>query len=469
MDSFLNHLDPHVNLSLFSLLHPKQDPSQYSSEENQKRLRLVCNTALFSDMRQNKIPTDFYSIIEQKQNKKFETLKSKYTKVLKAIESKKFSSLNKKFITTNKHTKDLHFSQENFTLLFRIARGFYNRGKYQESLRILQMLSVVFEDELPDKMEFYWAKVFSYTALVLKQGTTSLGSNMSGAKKRFRKDRQSLLEQIQIKEQQLSTFNLSLQKEVNKMKIRFFHLKIVMDYVIKKKHLLARNKSDQDQTNQTKTRKKSSRKMTQPTQEEHKDSELLDMLETDQKMGKCLSLMLRDIGLANFDWTQTELTNMLAYIFVLEVNIDSMRSQRNMSRSSVVKGFNQMWFYVQEQTSQMAIFSFLQALFVEFDFEAAAGFLKNVLKEIDSNWMFMNYKGEIYNQLLKMFVIVYQKVTETVDQEFVGNLLNIDEDELTDLFDMEGNDELKEVQQTQVEKLQEYLIFANDLQKKLEK
>ena len=480
MDSFLNHLDPHVNLSLFSLLHPKQDLTQYSSEENQKRLRLICNTALFSEMRENKIPLDFFSLIEEKENKKFETLRKKYTKVLKAIENKKFSSLNKKFISSNKHTKDLHFSQENFTLLFRISRGFYNRGKYQDSLRILQMLSVVFEDEIQNKMEFYWAKVFSYTALVLKKGSTALGSNMSGAKKRFRKDRGFLWEEILEKEKKMSTFNLSLQKEVNNLKMRFFHLKIVLDYVMRKKHLLGRNKADEgEQTPEKKMRKKSrrksTRKMTHQTQEEeepeHKESEMIEFLET-EKMGKCLSLMLKDIGLANFDWTQGELRNMLAYIFVLEVNIENMRSLRNMSRSTVVKGFKEMWFYVQDHAeNKMAIFSFLEALFVGFDFKEAAGFLKNVMKEIESNWMFMNYKGEIYNQLLKMFVIVYQRVTEKVDEEFLGNLLNIEKDELKDLLKTGGNqaNEVKEVQQTQVEKLKEYLVFAENLHKKLEK
>ena len=308
MESFLENLDPHVCLSLFSLLHPKQDPSLYSLEEKQAKLKLICNTALFSEMKENNIPKDFFSNIEEKENKKFESLRSKYTKILKAIENKKFSSINKKFLSGNKHTKDLHFSQENYTLLFRISRGCYNRGMYQESLRILQMLGVVFEEELPNKMEFYWAKVLSYTSLVLKKGTTSLGSNMSGARKRSRRDRVLLWEEIKIKEKQLSTFNLSMQKEVNRLKMKFFHLKIILDYVLRKKHLLGRNKSDEiEQTPEKKnrkksTRKKSTRKMTHQTQEEeeqeHKDSEIVDFLETEKKNGKCLSLMFRDIKLS---------------------------------------------------------------------------------------------------------------------------------------------------------------------------
>ena len=273
-----------------------------------------------------------------------------------------------------------------------------------------------------------------------------------------------------------------MQKEVNRLKMKFFHLKIILDYVLRKKHLLGRNKSDEiEQTPEKKnrkksTRKKSTRKMTHQTQEEeqeHKDSEIVDFLETEKKNGKCLSLMLRDIKLANFDWKNTELRNMLAYIFILEVNLEEMTLLKNMSRSKVVKGFKEIWFYVKghSEENNMAVFSFMESLFIQFDFTAAAGFLKQVMKEIENNWMFLNYKGEIYNQLLKMFMIVYVKVTNKVDNSFLENLLSIDKEGLQDLLktDPNNSENVKEVKQTQVERLQDYLSFAENLQKKLQK
>jgi 5-hydroxyisourate hydrolase-like protein (transthyretin family) len=433
-------------------------------------------------MRTNKIPEGLFSSLEEKENKRFETLRNKYTKILKVIESKKLSSINKKFISNNKHTKDLHFSQENFTLLFRIARESYNRGKYADSLKILEMLFVVFEEELPDSLQFYWAKVLSYVALVLSKGTTALGANMNGSKRRFKRDRLSLWSEICKKEKELSTFNLALQKEVIDIKMKFFHIKIVLDYVIRKKHLLGRNKTEtMEETprkmSRKKSRRKSTRKMTHNTGDEgdemdRKDSELAEIAEVDTKMGKCLQLMMKDIKLENFDWKEEEMRNMLVYIFILEVNLEEISKLKDMSKSQLVRGFREMWFYVKEYLSEKSnnsLYSFMESLYIQFDFEESAQHLKNIVKQIDNDWIFQNYKGEIYNQLLKMFVIVYKKVTEKVDKTFLENILNIEVNDLDELLSNSGNNssELKEVEQTQVERLQTYLKSAQALKKQL--
>ena len=484
MDSFIKYVDPHIGLSLFKLLHPKQDISQYSVKEHEQRLKLLSNTSLFSEMRQNKIPESLFESIEEKENKRFDSLRNKYTKILKAIESKKLSSINKKFVGNNKHTKDLHFSQENFTLLFRIARESYNRGKYADSMRILELLMVVFEEQLPDKMQFLWAKVLSYIALVLSSGTTSLGNSMNGAKRRFKRDRSLLWNEISKKEQNLSSFNLTLKKEIIDIKMRFFHLKIILDYVIRKKHLLERNKVNElEETprkeSRKKSRRKSTRKMTQNTQDEadveemdRKDSELAEITEIEGKMGKCLHLIMKDLKLENFDWKQEEMRNMLAYIFILEVNLTEINKLKDMSKSQLFRGFKEMWFYVQEcvsEGSNKSIYLFLEALFIEFDFEGASNFLKNIVKEIDSNWIFQNYKGEIYNQLLKIFVIVYKKITDKVDKAFLESMLNIEVNDLDELLDNTKtlSPEFKEIEQTQMEKLNNYLVLTKELNKKL--
>jgi hypothetical protein len=484
MDSFLKYIDPHIGLSLFSLLHPKQDISGYTLEDHEQRLKLLSNTSLFEKMRENKIPETLFAPIEEKENKRFESLRKKYTKILKAVEAKKLSSINKKFVSNNKHTKDLHFSQENFTLLFRIARESYNRGKYADSVKILELLMVVFEEELPDRLQFLWAKVVSYIALVLSCGTTALGTSMNGARRRFKRDRSLLWNEISKKEKDLSSFNLTLKKELIDIKMRFFHLKIILDYVIRKKHLLERNKENElEETprkeSRKKSRRKSTRKMTHQTQDEgegedteRKDSELAEITEIESKMGKCLHLMMKDLKLENFDWKQEEMRNMLAYIFVLEVNLTEISKLKDMSRSQLVRGFQEMWFYVRECISEgknKSIYLFLEALFLQFDFEGAAGYLKNIVKEIDNNWIFQNYKGEIYNQLLKIFVIVYRKVTEKVDKAFLENMLSIEVNDLGELLDNTNvmANELKEVQQTQMERLQGYLASAQELNKKL--
>ena len=486
MESFIQFLDPHLSLSLFRILHPKQSESLYSAQDHQTRIQLLCNTALFSKMRESNIPKDLFQGIEEKEEKRFNSLRSKYLKVLKAIETKKLSSIKKGFVSGNKHTKDLHFSQENFTLLFRIARGSYNRGQYEDSLRILELLLVVFEDDLTDPLEFYSAKVFSYVALVLSRGTTSLGSHLNGAKRRFRRDRTRVWEQIQHKEQSLGAFNQTLKKQVNDLKMRFFHLKIVLDYVVRKKHLLGRNAPCEHEDtprkmSRKKSRRKSTRKMTQHTSEadndaqddnERKESELVELGETDWKMGKCLSVMLRSLGLANFDWEDSRMCDMLAYIFVLEVNLAEVASLWDLSKSQLFKSFQEMWFYARNSRaaeSQSSIYRFLEALFVQFDFNGAGKLLKEVVKELDANWIFVNYKGEIYNRLLRVFMIVYRKVTNNVEEGFLADVLNIEEGDLKDLLGGEGirGAELKEASQSHAEKLQIYMDKVQEIGKKL--
>lgn len=486
MENLKSNLDPQLNLLLFSLLHPQQDRSMHTKEDHLTRLRLLAQTARYSEMRDNKIPAELFEAVEEKDQKRFDSLKKKYTKILKVVESRKLSSINKKFVSSNKHTKDLHFSQENFVLLSRIARGHYNRGQFEESLRILTLLGVAFEEELPSKMDFYWAKVFSYMALVLERGSLKLGTQLNGAKRRFRKDWSAISKLIEEKGKELSAFNLALQKEVNELKMKFFYAKIVLEYVIRKEHLLARHKpAELEETprksSHKKSRKKSTRKMTHQTNDEQpevneeadrKDSELADLPEQEAKLGKCLNFMLQKLGLVNFDWSKSETRNTLGYLFVLEVNIDEMLKLKDLSNSRLVRGFNEMWFYAKAHKgaqNQMAFFSFMEALFLRFDFEEATKFLKEVNKEIDGNWIFVNYKGEIYNRILKILVMVFEKVTGSKDKAFLAELLGIESSGLEDVMGQKPTQtaELKEAKQSTRERLNQYLLATRELKASL--
>lgn len=445
MNNLVNNLDAQLTLHLFKILHPLQDPSLYSKSDNQTRLRLLSQTSKFNKMREEGIPEDLFLETEVKEQKKFEILKGKYSKVLKIVETKKLSSITKKFVTGNKHFKDLHFSLENFEILMKISESYYSRGQYIESIKIMHLLNLIFEEDIEDKLSFYWSKVTVYLTLVLSKGSTNLG--MSGTRRSFRRDWENLWKQVRLQQSQLSSFDSQSQKQFNSLKLQLIHAQIVIDYVIKKKHLLGRNKDFEEESTllkskHKKSRKKSARKLTQNTQEpeeinveERKESELIDIMnENDEKMGKCLSLIIKDLKLENFDWSKSDLRDTLGYLFILEVNIKQILKKKNMSNSQLVQGFKEIWFYIEHQKSQSneedkkdsLLFNFLDELLNNFDFEKAGQILMQIPKDVEKNWLFLNYKGEIFNNLLEIFMIVFSRVSNKLNEEILGPLLGMD-------------------------------------------
>ena len=494
MDSILPHLEPQISLPLIKILKPvNRDQTQ---QEEELRLRLLSRTCMFDQMRQENIPEDLFSEIEERSNKQFSHLTSKYPKILKMIDNKRISSINKEFVKEKSYLKDLHFSIENFTLLMRISRGLSDRGQLKKSLVLLHLLEVVFEDQILDKLTFYWAKVVAYLSLVLQKGTTSLGSRLNGSKKRFKKDFALLWAQIKQQNAAVSEFDVEGKKRITNLKITFLRLQVVQEYVLKKPMLLARNQDANEDALEKAKRKKSkqkgSRKNTKKSSaeikiqedsepEERKDSEPTIEYKSDmqnksykaknQKVGRCLSLILREIELANYEWKSTGMVNMLGNLFILESDPKSLNALKNMSQSVIYKAYLEIKFYLESQSYEMGdylLINFVRELLENFDFSKAAELIQQVKSQVDQDWIFGNFKGEIVNKLLSLFVIVYNRIVIEVDFEFLEKVLGLNREAIQDVLKEAGVIKSEMAQIKEESRLDQMGELIKQLQKQLD-
>lgn len=460
MESIIPHVDPQIALPLLKILQPA-NPTQEVKELN---LKILCRTALFDQMRSEQIPEDLFSDIEAKSNKNFEQLTSKYQKILKLVDNKKFSSINKELLLEKNYLRDLHFSIENFNLLFKISKGLVDRAKFRDALVLLQLLEVTFQEQIPNKLSFYWAKVISYLALVLQRGTTSLGSKLNGAKKKFRKDLAALWSQIELISSEASEFDVQAKQRAVNLKMGFLRLQVIQDYVVKKSVILARNQTDQEDLAEKIKRKKSkklssrkntkkssadikvqndteNRKLSENGGEPSSQSALVNKNQKNQKIGKALHLILNEIGLANFDWNSPSMIELLASIFILESEPSSLHSLKNMGQSIIHSAYQEIKFYLESQNvdiKQHVLLKFLSELIENFDFEAAGAMIQKFKSKVDHDWIFGNFKGEIVNKMLAIMVIVYNKIVNEIDLQFLEKVLGLNQDAVADLLKETG-------------------------------
>ena len=190
-----------------------------------------------------------------------------------------------------------------------------------------------------------------------------------------------------------------------------------------------------------------------------------------QKVGRCLSLILREIELANFEWKSTGMVNMLGYLFILESDPKSLNALKNMSQSIIYKAYLEIKFYLESQSCEIGdylLINFVRELLENFDFSKAAELIQKVKSQVDQDWIFGNFKGEIVNKLLSLFVIIYNRIVIEVDFEFLEKVLGLNREAIQEVLKEAGVIKSEMAQIKEESRLDQMGELIKQLQKQLD-
>ena len=73
-----------------------------------------------------------------------------------------------------------------------------------------------------------------------------------------------------------------------------------------------------------------------------------------------------------------------------------------------------------------------------FNFEAAGALIQKFKSKLNHDWIFENFKGEIVNKMLALMVIVYNRIVNEIDLQFLEKVLGLNQDAVGDLLKEAG-------------------------------